>query len=97
MAEIIWTDSALQSLDEIADYISLYDIKAARNLVKDVFSTVELLERQPNLGKRIPELDISIYREIIVVPCRIFYRIEDKSLFIVSVQRQEQMFRNPFF
>lgn len=97
MAEIIWTEPALQSLDEIADYISLDDVKAAQNLVKKVFSKVDLLERQPSLGKKIPELDTSIYREIIVLPCRIFYRVEEEKLFIISLQRQEQLFRNHFF
>lgn len=97
MAEIIWTEPALQSLDEIADYISLDNPNAASKLVKAVFNKVELLENQPQLGRTIPELELSIYREIIVSPCRIFYQIDDKKLFIIHVQREEQSFRNPFY
>ncbi|MEQ9513192.1 MAG: type II toxin-antitoxin system RelE/ParE family toxin, partial [Balneola sp.] len=43
MVEIVWTEPALQSLDEIADYISLDNLKAAQALVEKVFDRVELL------------------------------------------------------
>lgn len=97
MAEIIWTEPALQSLDEIADYISLYNLEAAQNLVQKVVERIKLLEKQPLAGKIIPELEISIFRQVIVKPCRIFYRAEGGNLFIIYVQRQEQNFRTPFF
>ena len=97
MVEIVWTEPALQSLDEIADYISLDNLKAAQALVEKVFDRVELLKNQPELGKQIPELETSIYREIIVIPRRIFYRLERNCLYVVDIQRQEQQFRNPFF
>lgn len=97
MAEIIWTEPALQSLDEIADYISFDNAEAASILVKEVFKKVELLGDQPFLGREIPELELSIYREVIVSPCRIFYRLDGKKLFIVHIQREEQNFRNPFY
>ncbi len=97
MAEIIWTEPALQSLDEIADYISLDNPSAARALVRNNFQSIELLEQQPLAGKTIPEIEISIFREIVIVPCRVFYRIENRFIYIVHVQRQEQRFRNPFF
>lgn len=97
MAEIVWTEPALQSLDEIADYISLDNPAAARNLVQKVFERVELLSNQPLSGREIPELETSVYREVIVSPCRIFYRIEVDKLYITFIQREEQNFRNPFF
>ena len=37
MAKITWTDSALDDLDEIAEYIALDKISAARKLVQRVF------------------------------------------------------------
>lgn len=97
MVEVVWTEPALQSLDEITDYISLDNLKAAQSLVKKVFDKVELLKNQPGLGKQIPELETSIYREILVIPCRVFYRLEKNVLYVVDIQRQEQRFRNPFF
>lgn len=97
MVEIIWSEPALQSLDEIADYISLDNPIAASKLVNEVINKVELLINQPLIGREIPELEISIYREVIVSPCRIFYRIEEEKILIVHIQRVEQNFRNPFY
>lgn len=97
MAQIIWTEPALQSLDEIADYISLDNLEAAQKLVKSVFDRVDQLAEEPESGREIPELEVSIFREVIVSPCRIFYRIEVQKLFIVAVMREEQQFGNPFY
>ena len=36
MAQIIWTEPALSDLDDIAEYIALDKVEAARRLVKQV-------------------------------------------------------------
>jgi len=43
MAQIIWTEPALLDLNEIAEYIALDKPDAARRLVKQVFSSVDVL------------------------------------------------------
>ncbi len=43
MARIIWTEPALQELDEIADYISLDNPVAAKSLVREAFKRVDYL------------------------------------------------------
>ncbi len=47
MAEIVWTEPALQQLDAIAEYIALDNPVAARHLVERVFSKVERLQDFP--------------------------------------------------
>jgi len=96
MAEVIWTGPALTQLDDIAEYIALDKPTAASKLVRVVFEEVDRLERFPASGREPPELPDSIYREVVVPPCRIFYRIEDNSVFIVYVMRQEQQLRTLF-
>lgn len=93
MAEIIWTDPALDQLDEIAEYIALDKPEAASNLVKTIFSTVERLEQFPDSGHVPPELPNSIYRELYVRPCRIFYRQDNDPVLIVHVMREERQLR----
>ena len=44
MAEIIWTESALQDLNDIAEYIAIENGVAAEQLVETVFAKVERLE-----------------------------------------------------
>ena len=51
MAQIIWTEPALQELDEIADYISLYNPVAAKKLVREAFKRVGHLADHPKSGK----------------------------------------------
>jgi toxin ParE1/3/4 len=96
MAQIIWTKPALAELDAIADYIALDKPKAAHRLVRRVFSLVEQLGRFPASGSRVPELTKSVYRQLVVNPCRIFYRHEEDRVFITCVMRVERLFRKEF-
>ncbi len=93
MAEIVWTDPALYQLEEIAEYIALDKPDAAARLVKTVFSAVERLELFPDSGHVPPELPNSIYRELYVSPCRVFFRHDDGTIFIVHVMREERLLR----
>jgi len=93
MAQVIWTEPALSDLNTIAEYIALDKPSAAANLVQKIFSSVDKLERFPELGRKPLELEHSNYLEIIVYPCRIFYRIEDDKVYIVYVMRSERKLR----
>lgn len=97
MAKVIWADPAIQELDAIADYIALDKPEAARQLVQKVAATVERLQKFPLLGSRPPELGGLPYRQMIVPPCRIFYRIEKKTIYIVHILRGEQLVQRQAF
>jgi len=94
MAQIIWTEPALQDLNEIAEYIALDKVSAANNLVQKVFSSTDRLEQFPKSGCKPPELKKSRYLEIVVNPCRIFYRIEKEKIYILYVMRSERKLKN---
>lgn len=93
MAQIIWTEPALLDLDAIAEYIALDKPSAASQLVKQIFLTTDHLEQFPESGRKPPEFKKSRYREIIVDPCRIFYRIEKDKIYILYVMRSERQLR----
>ena len=93
MAQIIWTEPALSDLNAIAEYIALDKPSAAINLVKKVFSNTDRLEQFPESGRKPPEFKKSRYLEIIVNPCRIFYRIEGDTVYILYVMRSERKLR----
>jgi toxin ParE1/3/4 len=47
------------------------------------------------LSKKVPgELEDSRYREVIVGPCRVFYRVEGDIVFVLFVMRSERALRN---
>lgn len=93
MVEIVWTEPALDELDAIAAYIAIDNPAAARTLVEKVLSKTERLARHPESGRRPPELPQGRYRELVVPPCRIFYRVEANKLYLVHVQRDAQQLR----
>jgi len=93
MAEVIWTEPALQELDAIAEYIALDNPAAASDLVKAVFDKTERLETFPKSGRIPPELPDSVYREMLVPPCRIFYREDEQRVLILFVMREERQLR----
>ena len=93
MAELIWTEPALQDLDEIANYIAADNPQAAKRLVQRVFRHVEQLAEHPESGSRPPELRQSRYRHLVEPPCRVFYRYDGEKVFILYVMRGERQFR----
>lgn len=94
MAELVWTEPALSDLDQIADHIALDDPEAAKRLVDRIFRHVEQLQEQPESGSIPKELRaMKAYRQIVEKPCRVFYRVSGKTVFIVHVMRGEKMLR----
>jgi toxin ParE1/3/4 len=94
MAQLVWTEPALSDLNDIAEYIALENPRAARELVQRGFSTVERLEQHPKSGRIPDELERGRYREVVVGPCRIFYRLADDQVLILYVMRSERQLRN---
>jgi toxin ParE1/3/4 len=94
MAEITWTAPALSDLNEIAEYIALSNILAAKKLTQKVFDKITRLESHPESGKIPLELKNLNYREVTVNPCRIFYKIDNAQVYILHVMRQERDLRN---
>ena len=90
MAEIIWTEPALNDLDAIADYIALDNPDAARELVQRIFLHVEQLVAHPNSGSKPQELRGWRYRQIVESPCRIFYRHDRGTVYVLYVMRGER-------
>jgi plasmid stabilization system protein ParE len=93
MAQIIWTEPALNNLNDIAEYIAVSNINAAEQLVENVFNKVQRLERFPESGRIPEEIEKLNYREVVVNPCRVFYKVDQNSVYILHVLRQERDLR----
>ena len=93
MAEIVWSEPALSDLDAIADYIALEDPAAAAELVKRIVQHVAQLADHPESGSRPQELKRSRYRQIVEPPCRVFYRYDGRTVFVLHVMRSERLLR----
>lgn len=93
MAEIIWTESALADSNDIAEYIALENIAAAKQLVQSLFTKVERLSLFPESGRIPAELSHLKYREVVASPCRVFYKQEKNNIYILYVMREERDLR----
>jgi toxin ParE1/3/4 len=93
MAEIIWTNPALDDLNDIAEYIALSNLQSAKKLVSKIFEKVERLELFPESGKKPIELANLNYLELVVNPCCIFYKKDNDKVYILHVMRQERDLR----
>lgn len=93
MAQVIWTEPALSDLDAIGDYIALQNPEAAALLVAHIFEHVGQLADHPESGSKLAELKRSRYRQIIEPPCRVIYRYDGKSAFVLHVLRSERLLR----
>ena len=92
-ATLIWSDPALDDLDEIAAHIALDKPAAAAALVERVLTAVERVRAQPSSGRSVAELPKRQYLEVVVAPCRIVYRREGAAVLIVHVFRGERQLR----
>lgn len=74
MVKINWTDSAINDLQDIADYIARDSIRYAQLTVDKLFNYPTILIDKPDLGRIVPEFEDETIRELIKGNYRIIYR-----------------------
>lgn len=85
---IKWAAVAQSDLKQIIDHITDESPDNALQILKKFRQKASSLYTLPDRGRIVPELKdqgIHIYREIIVPPWRIIYRISDADVFVLSV------------
>jgi len=85
---VYWSKIAQDDLLEIIEYISLDSYNIAEEIFEKIKKQTIKLENFPERGRTVPELDfhnINNYRELIIVPWRIIYRIEEHKVYILAV------------
>ncbi len=85
---VFWTETAQNDLDSIIEYISNDSIDNAISILNKIKEKAETLYSFPERGRIIPELkyhNIESYRELILTPWRIMYKIEKDVVYVLSV------------
>ena len=90
--QVIWTDPALERVDETAVYIARDDPDAADRWTLGLFDAVERLVDFPESGRMIPELATRDVRELIFGAYCVFYRV-GSAVEVPSVRHGSQLFR----
>ena len=73
--KIVVTDTALNDLEDIENYISQDSTLIARRFISKIFDKIDLLYKYPIAGKPVPELNNPEIRELILNKYRIIYQI----------------------
>ncbi len=86
--EVFWTKEATLDLEEIVNYISQDRHSAAKSIYKKIKSKCRELDIHPQRCRRVPELldaGIDNYREIILSPYRVIFKLTDSIVYIIAV------------
>ncbi len=86
--EIIWAGVAENDLRKIIEYIAQDSPAHAVNAFKKIKQKASRLYSLPEKGRIVPELQdqgILLYRELIIPPWRIIYRISEMKVYVLSV------------
>lgn len=88
---IIWSPLAVERVAEIAGYIAMDNPDAAENWVNTVFGKVKELKDFPESGRIVPETDNKSIKELIYGNYRIIYRVEKKTISVLTVPHGKQV------
>ncbi len=97
MVKIIWTNNAIEDLNDIGEYIAKDSIRYAEKTVEDLFYATDILEKHPKAGKMVLEFSLENIRELIVANFRIVYEIIDEyRIDILTVHRTSRLIDNTY-
>ena len=58
MVKIVWTDQAIQDLDDIGEFIAKDSERYAREVIQSLFESTDLIELHPKAGRIVPDYNI---------------------------------------
>jgi len=86
--KIIWTNVAENDLKNIIEYISVDSPQNALKILRKIKQKASNLYTLPERGRIVPELKdqgILQYRELVIPPWRLIYRMAERKMFALSV------------
>jgi len=97
MAEIIWTQIALDDLQSIYDYIAKDSIFYAGRFTDQLIERTDILMTNIEAGRIVPEFENSKLRELIEGSYRIIYYVmSDDRVGIVRIHHSARLLSNLF-
>ena len=88
-----WSETSQNDLKSIIEYIAEDNPSHAYKVFGDIKTKASALHSFPERGRIVPELQdqgITQYRELIVPPWRIIYRISGEAVYVLSILDSRQ-------
>ncbi len=86
--DVLWTAAAEDDLHRIIEFISVEQPEAAMEILKRIKEAAGELDQFPGTGLIVSALlmqGISRYREMVIKPWRLIYRIQDRKVYVVTL------------
>lgn len=86
--KVIWSNVAESDLKDIIEYISIDSPQNALRILKNIKQKTSKLYTLPERNRIVPELQdqgILQYREMIIPPWRLIYRIAERKVYVLSL------------
>jgi len=83
--KVHWTDTAIDHLSAIYEYIALDAEEYAKRMVDRLTKRSEQISNSPYSGRMVPEFEDKIIRELIEGPYRIIYYIKPDQVDVLAV------------
>ena|SRR5579875_1228468 len=98
MVEVKVTQSALQDIKSIVDYVYSHSVQNAEKLYKEIIVKIKSLERFPEKGSFVKELKNPQFRELKLYHLRIIYRCTENKVEVITVHHSARLLiNNPHF
>jgi toxin ParE1/3/4 len=94
MATVQITKTAYKDLKEIFKYISKRSYQNAETVILKIKDEVKRLEKQPEIGQIVREIDDPAFREIKVFKFRIIYVYNDNLVSVITIHHSSRLLSN---
>lgn len=90
MAEVVWTQEAVEDLEAIGNFYERTAPAYAASLIERLYGSVAILKNHTHLGRKVPEIDHDSIRELVVERYRVIYRLAQDRVEIIVVLHGRQ-------
>ena len=92
--KIEFTTSAISDLEDIKIYYTEQLVpQTGEKIISKIISHVETLRDHPEIGRIVPEFQVTNIRELIHSPFRVVYQINDSTIYIIRIWRSERLMK----
>jgi len=90
--DVVWSELAVQRMEEICEYIAQTSPEAAAHLVEEIFERSACLADHPQIDRPYPGAPEPNLRELLVSKYRVIYelRAEQQQVWILTVRHQRR-------
>ena len=83
MAQIIWSNPAIEDLHQLREFYSQFSEGYAERLIDKLIARVDILINFPQSGRMAPQFNDGLTRELVNGDYNIIYRVQDANTIII--------------